>query len=85
MPDDGYFKESDQEIVKVDGSGKLEREIKVGAPEVSLVAGEKYVVKAEGRWMGLWEGRTDKFGFGDGDGSLMGNFESEEVEVVVPA
>jgi len=85
IPDSGVFSQGDEDIVTIDAGGKIEQEVEVKDHEVALAKGETYIVKAKGRWMGVWTGEQKVLGMGDGSWLSIGEFESDSVEVTLPS
>jgi hypothetical protein len=83
IPDGGYFSPSDeQNIIKIEAGEQLERAIEVNDDAMVLEKGEKYSVKAKGRWMGVWIGEHEKLPYDVGNADVLtGDFESEAVEI----
>lgn len=70
-------------------NGKIEKDVEIKPPEVVVMRGEEYRVKAEGNWMGVWfhdgvGGTRGRLGLGEEDGVKRGGFESNEIVVVIP-
>ena len=84
LPVSGYFSVDDEDIVRIEAGGKLESVVEVKDHEVSLKKGKSYRVQATGRWMGAWIGEHEKLGFEEGSDSLIGEFESEGIEIDIP-
>lgn len=81
MPDNGYFDVNDEEVLKIEAGGNIERSVEVKEHEVVLEKGDEYVVQAKGRWMGIWVGEHERLGFKKGSDFLIGEFESESIEI----
>jgi hypothetical protein len=84
MPANGKCKIEDGDVVTIEAGGKLEKEVVVRNHEVQFKSGGKYVVWAEGKWLGVWSGGEPVRG-GDvrlGD-ARMGSFMSGRVLVEV--
>ena len=89
LPASGHFSPEDEDIINVPANGKIEREVEIKPPEVVVMTGEEYRVKAEGNWMGVWVhdgdgGMRGRLGLGEEDGVRRGEFESNEIVVVIP-
>ena len=54
LPTSGYFAFNDDNIVHIPANGQIERDVEFKEPEVALVKGETYAVKAHGNWKGIW-------------------------------
>ncbi|KAG4425320.1 hypothetical protein IFR04_001470 [Cadophora malorum] len=80
VPESGVFTPEDDCIVKIEGGGSVEREVKVKEMEVTLVKGEKYKVGLEGWWGTVWMGEGNL----RAGGGRMGDFKTEDVEIQVP-
>jgi hypothetical protein len=88
LPTSGYFAFDDENTIHIPGNGKIERDVEFKEPEIALTKEEKYVVKTQGSWTGVWI--HDKVREGPRrlyleDGDLMrGNFESNEIKIEIP-
>lgn len=80
IPDGGYFSPSDEHsIIRIEAGGHVTRTMELSDDAILLERGEKYIVKAKGRWMGVWIGEHEKLPYDvEGADVLTGDFESEE-------
>lgn len=86
MPESGYFSAEDEAIITIPPGGTAQRDLQAKEPDVALKKGEKYFVKAQGNWMGVWtreSGGEDARRLSSGNG-LTGEFESNQIEVEIP-
>lgn len=79
VPEDGLFTTEDDCIVRIEGGGIVEREVKIKEMEISLAKGGRYKVGLEGWWGTVWVGEGE---LRAGEG-MMGDFKSEDIEVRV--
>lgn len=85
MPSAGYFLADDREsIVNIPAGGQVDEVVVFGEPEVRLVSGEEYKVRAEGWWMGVWVREDEGAKLTIGEGMRTGEFQSNEIVVRVP-
>ncbi|TVY89271.1 hypothetical protein LAWI1_G003934 [Lachnellula willkommii] len=87
VPKSGYFSVEDDHIMMIPADGTAQRDLEAREPEVALAKGEKYLVKAQGHWMGVWTQENDgknieKLSVEDG---LTGEFDSNTIEIEIPA
>ncbi|TVY82079.1 hypothetical protein LSUE1_G004956 [Lachnellula suecica] len=87
MPASGYFSMGDDQITTIPAGGTAQRDLQAKEPEVALTKGEQYLVKARGRWMGVWiheseEKEAPKLRMED---ALTGDFESNRIGIEIPA
>lgn len=80
MPESGIY--SSDDAIRIEAGGKVERSMDIKAPEVVLNTGEKYLVRAKGRWPHVLVGYYPELKMGDA-GVLRGDFESNVVEFQV--
>ena len=80
VPKDGLFTTEDDCIVRIEGGGSVEREVKIKEMEILLAKGGRYKVGLEGWWGTVWVGEGE---LRAGEG-MMGDFKSEDIEVRVP-
>ncbi|OBT72131.1 hypothetical protein VF21_08795 [Pseudogymnoascus sp. 05NY08] len=86
FPEGGIFvhkegnKTSDNLILIRPGEG-LSEQVKIGGSAMSIKKGERYSVKAKGRWMAVWMGEDENGRYSTRDSIGNGHFESEAVEV----
>lgn len=81
-PRSGIF--SPEDTIRIGPGSKVEESVEVAAPGVKLESGETYSVKAEGHWVHVRLGEHSELLVGDKE-NLRGEFQSEAVEVIVPA
>jgi len=82
IPETGVF--SNEDTIRIEAGGKVEKDVEVKAPDVRLTKGEKYSVQAKGHWMHVQVSEDTELKTNDGD-VLRGGFASEAVELEVPA
>lgn len=86
VPENGIFKPEDDEIMQLTVGEVAEKDVSIKAHEVPFQQGEKYAVKVEGTWLGVWLKEMEGGGLSleDSKGVLRGAYESDIVEVKVP-
>ncbi|KFZ23898.1 hypothetical protein V502_01626 [Pseudogymnoascus sp. VKM F-4520 (FW-2644)] len=72
---------SSDDLLLIKPGESVSEEVKIGDPEVLVKGGNKYSVKAKGRWMAVWMGEDENGRYAMKDSIGNGYFESEMVEV----
>ncbi|KAL3425400.1 hypothetical protein PVAG01_02191 [Phlyctema vagabunda] len=80
IPESGVFDQED--VIKIAAGEKVEKQLQIKAPDVTLQQGEKYEVRAKGNWMHVKVGEYSSLKTAE-DGVLRGEFESASVGVSV--
>lgn len=83
IPDNGVFSTDDENIITIKAGEKVQRKVEVKKNELPLEKGTTYIVKARGRWMGVWLGDGTELSMNKGSEMRVGGFESAGFEVVV--
>ncbi|KAH8591551.1 hypothetical protein B0O99DRAFT_690637 [Bisporella sp. PMI_857] len=77
IPDSGFFSKDD--TIQITAGGKVEMDVEVKAPHVSLDTGERYSVQVVGHWMHVKFGAEAELSAAE-EGVIRGGFSSEAVQ-----